>query len=450
MANKRGKIFVAPDQMSAVLRAVVGEPSALSSLNEVKDELNRLGVTYGIDLDLVETWFSSEDNDELVVAKGKYSKNGRDGFVKFLVDVSAKPQFVPAEDGKEKNIDYRSAMRVSLVQADQKMAEIVAPTAGDPGTNIMGGIMAAAPGNATRIGVGDNVEQVGNDIIAKSAGTPNYRENVLSVRKMYEVGNVSFETGNINFPGTVVIKGDVLDDFEIQAQEHVIIQGLVNAARITAGGYIQCLGGIFGKGKAELRANGFIEARFCDSASLCSDGDITITKDLLHCKTQCLGQVKCGGAVIGGEVLALKGVEAADIGSEMGSKTIVGIRKHYRQEKAKEMVGDLLAEANEILEYYKRWTQLPQMEPADLEALERSIKSLAGIIQKKKTLDLQIDKFERLVGETKNAVIRVHKNLWADVVLSAPYCKYSPLESTSGPLSVIEDVAHGSMAVHRG
>lgn len=449
MANKRGKIFVAPDQMSAELRVVVGEPSALSNVNEVNEELKRLGVVFGVDVDLVEAWFTSEDNEELIVAKGKYPKNGRDGFVKFLVDVSAKPQFVPAEEEKGKIIDYRSAMRVSLVQAEQKMAEVVPPSVGEPGTNVLGGSIAAAAGNSTRLGVGENVEMIGNDVIAKSAGTPNFKDNTVSVRKLYEVAEVSFESGNINFPGTVVIKGDVLDDFEIQAQEHVIIQGLVNGAKITAGGYIQCLGGVFGKGKAELRANGFIEARFCDSTILCSDGDITITKDLLHCKTQSLGIVKCGGAIIGGEMLAFKGVEATDIGSEMGSKTLVGIRKHYRQEKAKEMVGELLEEANAVLERYKHWSQQAQLEPKELEQLEKDIKTISAVIQKKKTMDLQIDKFERLIGETKASFI-VHKNLWADVVLSAPYCKYSPLESTTGPLTVLEDIAHGTMVVHKG
>jgi len=427
------------------------ETNECSSSAEVLEVLKRQNVIFGVDISEVDTWLSSDNSDDLVVARGSYPKNGKDGYIKLLVDVSAKPQFMPEPAAGGKGIDYRSAMRVALVQADEKIAEVVLPTTGEKGSNVLGGIMAALPGNSVRFAVGDGVEQKGNDLVAKVAGTPNSRDNVISVRKMYEIqGDVSFETGNINFPGTVIIKGDVLDDFEITAQEHVIVQGAINGAKITAGGYIQCLGGVFGKKKAELRANAFIEARFCDSATLACDGDITITKDLLHCRTQCLGTLKCGGSIIGGEAMALKGIEAAEIGSDMGARTIVSIRKHYRQEKAKELISELLTEANQIYDHYKRLIQIPQLETDDIQGLEKDIKAVAGIIQKKKSLDTQIDRFEKILGEQKAAAIRVLKVLWSDVVLTAPYCKFAPLEKTAGPLSAREDVAHGSMVIQHG
>jgi len=438
--------------MSAVLRPVPSDSAgSLSSLADVGEELKKQGIVFGIDLAMVESWFASEITEELLIAKGTYAKNGRDAYLKFLVDVSAKPQFIPEAKEAGKSIDYRNAMRVSLVTLDQKMAELIPATSGEPGTNVLGGSLACAPGNPLRVGLGDGVEQKGNDFIAKYAGTPSYRENVMSVRKMFEVGgDLSFQTGNINFPGTVVIKGDVLDGFEINAQEHVIIQGVCNAAKITAGGYIQCLGGVFGKGKGELRANGFIEARFVESALLCSDSDITISKDLLHSKTFCLGFLKCVGSIIGGEAMAMKGVDAAELGTEMGTKTVVAIRKHYRQEKAKEMLSDLLAEANEAFDRYKRWIQIPQLNETDMDLLEKDIRIVSGLVQKKKNLDMQIDKFERMVGEQKGASIKVHKKMWHDVVLAAPYCKFSPLTKTDGPLTATEDVSHGSMLVQHG
>ena len=410
-----------------------------------------MNVSFGVDLSKVDDWFSSPEMEELAVAKGKYPKNGRDGYVKFLVDISAKPQFIPEPENGGKGVDFHRAMRVPLVDTGQKIAEIIPPTNGEPGTNVLGGSMAAAAGNGSRIGMGDGVEQKGNDIFAKSPGIPSYRDNIVNVRRTFEVsGDVSFATGNINFPGTVIVKGDVLDDFEIVAQEHVVVQGLVNAAKITAGGYVQCLGGIFGKGKAEIRANGFIEARFADSCTLSSDADVTVSKDILHCKVMSLGMVKCAGAILGGEVTALKGVEATEIGSEAGSKTLVFIRKHYRQEKAKEMVAGLLTEANGILENYKRWLQAQQMGQEDLEQLEKAIRQVSAIIQKKSTLESQIDKFERLLGENKGALIRIGKMLWADTVLGAPYCKFSPLEKSAGPLTIVEDVSHGTMMIQHG
>jgi uncharacterized protein (DUF342 family) len=448
---KRGKISVTPDQMSVVLRpAALSDSDAASSVEDVKAALVKQGVVFGVDLTEVEDWLASASNDELVIAKGRYSKNGRDGYLKFLVDVTAKPQFVPDGGDGSKTVDYRNAMRMALVEANQKLAEIILPTQGENGTSVLGSTMAPSPGNPTRVGIGEGVELRGNEVYAKVSGSPSCRENVVAVRKVYEIpGDVSFSTGNINFPGTVIVKGDVLDEFEINAQENVIVQGLVNASKITAGGYIHCIGGIFGKGKAEIRANGVIETRFADSCILSSDSDITVAKDILHCKIFSLGQIKCAGSILGGEAMAMKGVEASEIGSDSGSKTTVAVRKHYRQEKAKEMITNLLDEANDILESYRRWAAIPKLSPDDVEALDKSVKQVVAIIQKKKNLDLQIDKFERLIAESAGAQIKVAKMLWADVVLAAPYCKYMPVDNASGPLIVTEDVSHGTMLVQK-
>lgn len=443
--------MVTPDQMTAVMRpALLTDPDGVGTLEEANATLTKLGVVFGMDLSGADAWFNSTGNDELIVAKGRYSKNGRDGYVKFLVDVTSKPQFVPEPSDGSKTVDYRNAMRVSLVEANQKLAEIVPPTQGENGTSVKGSTMAPAPGNPTRVGIGEGVEQRGNEIYAKVAGAPSYREGLVSVRKIYEInGDVSYSTGNINFPGTVIIKGDVLDDFEVNAQENIIIQGLVNASKITAGGYIQCLGGIFGKSKAEVRANGFVEARFADSCTISSDADITVSKDILHCKVYSLGLVKCAGSILGGEVMGMKGVECSEVGSDSGSKTIVSIRKHYRQEKAKELIGALLDESNGILENYRRWSVMQKLTQDDAEALDKAIKQMAAIIQKKKTLDMQIDKFEKLVAECAGAQIRIAKVLWADAILAAPYCKYSSVEKATGPLFVTEDISHGTMLVQR-
>ncbi|NLB64486.1 MAG: DUF342 domain-containing protein, partial [Fibrobacter sp.] len=297
MAVRNAKLYVAPDEMSAYLSRIEMATAACQSAADVQAELEKQKIIFGVDLDGVEEWLESDDEEDFVVARGDYAKNGRNAYVKFHVSFSAKPEFVPDSEEGGGTVDFKTAMRVPIVEKGDLLAEYIPPTKGEPGTNIFGGTIAASAGDPINVNVGDGVEQDVHKYISKSSGTPSYKDSVISVKTIFEVDEVSYASGNINFPGTVIVRGDVLEGFEVKANEHVIIQGVVNAAKVSAGGYIQCLGGVLGKGKTELSAGEFIEVRHADSAALLADGDITVTKDMLHCKAYSLGSINCGGVI---------------------------------------------------------------------------------------------------------------------------------------------------------
>jgi len=442
-------VDITPDQMLAVLRVAPAGVAGLETLEAIKAELSRRSVVYGMDLTLVEAWLHSDSIEDFPVAKGKPPKHGKNGELKFLVDVSAQAKFIP-DSAQGATIDFRNAMRVAFIEAGQPIAEVIAPTQGENGFTVCGGKLPAEAGEPVRFSLGDGVEQQNSVLIATQSGTPSFRDSLLLVRKSLEItGDVSFKTGNIDFSGTVIIHGDVLDDFEVKAAEHIVVEGIINGAKLSAGGYIQCLGGILGKNKADLKAGGFIEARFVDSASLCSDLDIVITKDILHSKAVCLGTVKCAGSIIGGEIMALRQVEAGDIGSSVGTKTIIGIHKHYRQEMAKEQVAKILLSANAVFEKFKRWNQIAQLSPEDIAQLEADQKQMAANLLKKNNLDGNIERLEKVRLECKGSSIKIAQNLWPDAILVAPYCKLNVLEHSSGSIYAMEDISKGTLQVRR-
>ena len=87
-------------------------------------------------------------------------------------------------------------------------------------------------------------------------------EGKVFVSDVYEVENVDLSTGNIDFEGSVQVKGNVSSNFVIRAGGNVIISGVVEGAYIEAGGNIIIARGMNGMTKGILKAGGNIVAKF--------------------------------------------------------------------------------------------------------------------------------------------------------------------------------------------
>jgi uncharacterized protein (DUF342 family) len=445
----RFKISISIDRMEVKLFPINVIDGALSSYEEIMEACKKEGIKAEINEKLVEKQLVEANPTEVIIACGTRPKNGQDGYIDFKVDMSAKPQFIP--DPKSGAIDYKNAMQVTLVNVGDLLAEIILPTNGEPGSNVLGHATAAIPGARVRYFVGEGVEEKENKIYVTAPGTPSCQDDVIMVRRNYILpGDVDLSTGNINFPGTVIVQGNVTDGFEVISEENVIINGLIASAKIKAKGHVKCAGGIQGKGKAEITAGSFVAATFVSAANITTDGDIVITKDILHSNINCLGELRLGGSLIGGVTTVFKGIECGNLGSESGVKTVLNIRTHYRQEKAKEMANSVLADANSILERYKIWSKQESLNADEIKTLMQDIVNLQGLISKRQMFDSRAAKFDQLVFENKSAKAKVLGSLEADVVVSSPYTRYTCMAPIKGPLSVSEINTSGKMAVNRG
>ena len=68
--------------------------------------------------------------------------------------------------------------------------------------------------------------------------------------------------GNINFTGSVVIHGDVLEGYSVKAKGDITVMGIVEGARLSAGGDILLHKGMRGMRTGVLEAEGDITAKF--------------------------------------------------------------------------------------------------------------------------------------------------------------------------------------------
>jgi len=449
----RFKVAITKDIMEVKMYPLKGiKEGGLITYEEIIDACMRESVKVPIDEQLIRQQFLEVNPQEVTIAKGSKPKEGADGYVEYKFDMSAKPQFIVDPKDEKKSIDYKNSMQVTLVKEGDVLAIVIPPTDGEPGVDVRGFPIASKPGTKARYFIGEGLEEKDGQVIVTAPGTPSVQDDVIMVRRNYIIpGDVDLSTGNINFPGTVIIHGSITDGFEVIAEENVVVNGLISGAKVKAKGYVKCAGGIQGKEKTDITAGSFVAATFINAANVIAEGDIVVTKDVLHSHLSCLGELRLGGSLIGGVTTAFKGVDCGGtLGSETGVKTVINIRTHYRQEKAKELANSILTEANAIFERYRIWLKLESLNEADIKKLLEDIATLPILMQKRQTFDNNVAKFDSMVFENKTAKAKVLGFLEADVTVASPYSRYTATVPVKGPLAVTENNEYQKMAIMKG
>jgi uncharacterized protein len=326
--------------MSAVLRVIPPNGAGkIPTYQEALDKLASMKIKYGLNEGLLEDVFDiGMFNEDHTVAQGETPVPGADGKLEMHVNLDRK--VIPKEDAKG-NVDFRDLNLIVVVAKGDLIAETIPPTPGVPGKNVLGEEITAPDGNPAKLPQGTNTEVEPNDInklIASTEGSVVSFENgnVIEVHPEHMVnGDVDFGTGNIDYVGSVVVKGDVKSGFRIKAGGDVEISGVVEDAIIEAGGKVILAMGIVGTGQGKVIAGGDVYLKYIENQSITTKGSVMAGEAILHSTIRADKKVLVNGrkgAIIGGEVLAVEGVEAKSIGNYQYAKTevLVGINEEAR------------------------------------------------------------------------------------------------------------------------
>src|SRR5262249_23547207 len=105
-------------------------------------------------------------------------------------------------------------------------------TSGYEGVTVLGTPIVPEPGEDFDLtqfaGEGVAASEDGNALVAEVAGNPSISQGKYTVSPALHIrSNVDFSTGNIEFPGPVIVDGDVLDGFSVTAGADLTIKGVV-------------------------------------------------------------------------------------------------------------------------------------------------------------------------------------------------------------------------------
>jgi len=301
------------------------------SVMDIVNAIKNAGVVHGILSDVINmVQVNRPPTGAMVqVAVGREPIAGQNGYLKFGFDkdgVSAKPKLL--ENG---SVDYRNVDSILKAKKGEPLVEVIDATLGVDGINVKGQRVPFKPGKiAPRLPKGKNTtvsidEKTLTADIDGQIQVNNARVDVVA--SLHINGDVNFQTGNIDFTGSVFIEGTVFNGFTVKATENIEVKGAIEGADIDAGGNINLLGGVKGVGKSVIKAGGDIFARYVERATLIALGDIT-SESIMHSDIECDGHLIVDGKkglLVGGKIYAGKSVTAKVIGSVMGTLTEITV-----------------------------------------------------------------------------------------------------------------------------
>lgn len=301
-------------------------------------------IKYGIqqsNIDRLVTGISMEDFP-LIIAKAKEPIHGIDGKADYKIN------FHP-EIKKTNNWNFRDVMQIPSVEEGDKLVEITMPTAGVEGIDVYGDVVSSQPGKPVNLKPGKNVryDEESQSFFAEVVGQASVNGDLIQVHPVYEVTDtLSMKEGNLDFPGTIIIRGNVPSGYQVRAGGDVKIYGMVEAATILAEGSVYISEGFSGLNKGYLEAGENIHIGYINQGTVQVVGNLYVENSILHSDCVVGRELICQqGSIIGGQLSAGESILVKHVGNYMNTKTTLVLGRSHRE---LEKLEKLEAEKKEI------------------------------------------------------------------------------------------------------
>jgi uncharacterized protein (DUF342 family) len=299
---------------------------------ELVEALRAAGLAGPLDEGGVEDLLARRPVGEAVrVVRGHAPSRGSDSSIEYLF-ASLAPRAAPGEPGAEREefaVDHRESRMLERCNAGDVLVRRTAAQIAVDGVDAYGRPIPAERGKEVKLSAGSNaaLSEDGASVVASIDGVP-VREpsGRIVVTPSVTVKNVDFKSGNIHFDGSVIVEGDVLQGFSVEATGDVHIKGSVEHALIRAGGSITIGGGV--RRHSTIRAALDLDVRFCDSESVLEARRVLrVAQNALQCELLGDEGVVVGGQLVGGRVQSWASVEVGILGCPHGSQTAVNVER---------------------------------------------------------------------------------------------------------------------------
>lgn len=357
------RLSIAEDNMSAYL---ILNPPASGKAYETGDILEFLrshGVTEGFHTSNISAMVKKHIYyKEVKVAAGSEVMPGQDGYFEYFFDPDRLREPAIRADG---SVDYSSMGMLQNVGKGNIVAIYHRAVQGVPGRTVTGKEIKCTLARELPPMRGRNISRLEDGItyISQVDGKVEVKDGRVDVQNIHEIhGDVTFVDGRVEFYGDIMIYGGVASGVIIRAGRNVVIKGITESVTIYAGGDIIMEKGLVGGQKAKISARGNVFADFVESATIEAKGSVK-ANIILNSNVSAGGSVILTGkkgALIGGSVHGLTGVEAVSIGNDVEIKTIVHagcdnktyiklMSLHRKEQETAQTLEQTVAEMAEIL-----------------------------------------------------------------------------------------------------
>ena len=366
------------------------------------------GITYGIDRDRIkETIFTCNTERKKVtgvlIARGTPPVAEVPGHYEVSPRLIS-PRSVPAEEGAR--VDHRSVHPFVLVRKDEPVARWIEPSEGEEGTSVTGESRQPEKNSVADYEPGENTYLDGEIVRAGKPGLFALENGRLTVKEVLEIkGNVDYHTGHIIFPGDVLVSGEIREGFKVFAGGSVYCSETVEATEIAANRDFIVKTGVIGRGPGKIRVGGKVQAKFLENCDIKNRGLLTVQDSMVNSTVKCMDRIVLGdhGKIVGGEVSAVHGISAGDIGNRAYIHTYVQCGVDFESQK------ELDKTKRKHLSLYLKLQKVDEMYQSnpnrELENLrDRMREVMTGLVDRMNELLERINKDEEAVIEARGTV----------------------------------------------
>lgn len=356
-------VRVSLDKMEATLTLHPPIPDCFSTQSVPLPELlQEAGILYGIDqssLNHAQKIIQEGYNDfiDLPIAHGTPSGPGSDAYLRFELEIGPIAGRILDDD----TIDFRERRIMIGVREGQLLATKIPAVTGTPGVNVLGQEIEPEGGKDIKVKVANDAvfsEESGEVRATKDGILTVVKDSIIKVSSKHVVpGDVDFNTGHINSPNCVTIRGSVQPGFTVSTGGDLEIGKEVMSTTISSEGNLVIKGGITGK-KTTIKALGDVDINFIEQGKIDSGGTVVIRKQTYYSNVSAAGDIRCrpGTNIIGGSLVAGGQLTVANVGSENCEPALLAAGVDIeRLELLEELKQSIRQQQDDIIQWLQRY-----------------------------------------------------------------------------------------------
>ena len=416
--NPANDAYMSVDFAEAEMKAYLtltppGEGGADPTADGIRAFLESNDVEHGLKEDVL---LSIDDSppykQPVLVAEGTKPTNGTDARIQYNFETDSAKIHIKEIEGK---VDFKELNRVQNVVEGQVLAKKIPAEQGEPGYTVTGKLLPAKDGKDRSIPIGQNVRlsEDGMSAFAEINGLVKMLSGKVTVEPVYLVeGDVNMKEGNIKFLGTVVVKGNVDDGFDVNAAGNIEVMGSVGRCNLSAEGDIIVHQGITGKNSGRIICSGSLWSKFIENAHVESGQLVVVSDGIINSTVFSDKRIVCRGkraSIVGGHLRASEEIDAKALGSVAGMETLLEVGYDPKQKERLIELEEKESELNkELEEIALNMSTIEKLRKAKKEIPKEKLKQYAVMKQKKdkiqgrrKKINEEMDQINEYLNQLK-------------------------------------------------
>jgi len=313
----------------------------------------------------------------------------------------------PEIDPEIARIDWHSISAFTIVKTKEPIARRIKKVDGVPGLDVSGQESPFHTRHMQAFSAGKNVIEHPAGLFAGKSGRLSIDDKgTISIEEVLVLKKgVDFTTGNITFPGDIILQGKIADGFKIYSGGSLAASDVVDVTEIVCKKDLIAQSGIEGGTKGAVRIGGNLNARYIQNCRAAVRGDVTVSGSIMQSRIYTMGSIIMGesGKLVSSECIAIGNIKAFNVGSPHGPHTYIRCGTDFTVQQELDIANEQLKHLSLKL---KQAEEVYKMEPLpDLaQFIEEARARKAEIANRIPTYLPRIDKNDNAYIEVRGSI----------------------------------------------